>query len=534
MAEELEEQNPQQFDMGRVLDIVRRRHIQFLIPLFFGWLIVWGSSWFLQPKYQSGTLILVEEPTMPKNYVVPNVNDDLQGRLQSISQQILSRTRLLMIIDNLHLYSGNGHKLTPDDKVERMRKDIDIDLVRDKDNAISAFKVSFTAPTPYLAQEVTNKLTRLFIDENLKVRQQQSEDTTHFIQSQLATARENLSQQEAKIRDFQLTHQGELPAQQQTNLQILSGLQAQFQSEQDALNTAKQQRVYVQTLIDQYHTIQITTQHSPDGSPSSLAAIDAQLDKMRSQLADLSAHYTDNYPDVQRLKREIAKTQKTRENLIASMKESPAGDRAAETVPHEVGDPTQTAPLLQLQGQLRASQNEIVNREQAIADLKGRIGEYQRRLNAEPASEQQLADLTRGYDQSKTNYDDLLKKENESQMATSMEQLQQGERFTMLDPPTLPLKPMFPNRVKFCVMGLAVGFLLGAAIVALLELLDDRMHSDSEIKKLLPASIIAEVPAIEIASDERLERRQVVVGWATAAAVFLCILVGSAFSYLHS
>lgn len=265
-----------------------------------------------------------------------------------------------------------------------------------------------------------------------------------------------------------------------------------------------------------------------------MAAIDAQLEKMRSQLAELSAHYTDSYPDVQRLKREIAKTQKTRENLIASMKESPGGDQAGAISPHEVGDPTQAAPLLQLQGQLRASQNEIVNREQAIADLKGRIGEYQRRLNAEPASEQQLADLTRGYDQSKTNYDDLLKKENESQMATSMEQLQQGERFTMLDPPTLPLKPMFPNRVKFCAMGLAVGFLLGAAIVALLELLDDRMHTDNEIKKLLPASIIAEVPAIEIASDERRERRQVVIGWTTAAAVFLCILAGSAFSYLHS
>src|ERR1051325_8871527 len=114
MAEELEEQNPQQFDMGRLLNIVRRRHIQFLIPLFFGWLIVWGSSWFLQPKYQSGTLILVEEPTMPKNYVVPNVNDDLQGRLQSITQQILSRTRLLYIINELNLYSGKN--LTPDDK----------------------------------------------------------------------------------------------------------------------------------------------------------------------------------------------------------------------------------------------------------------------------------------------------------------------------------------------------------------------------------------------------------------------------------
>src|SRR5882757_1764064 len=98
MPEEIEEQISQPFDLAHLLDIVRRRHIEFLLPLFFGWLVVWGSSWFLPARYKSATLILVEEPTITKNYVIPNVNDDLQGRLTSISQQILSRTRLLLII----------------------------------------------------------------------------------------------------------------------------------------------------------------------------------------------------------------------------------------------------------------------------------------------------------------------------------------------------------------------------------------------------------------------------------------------------
>ena len=115
--------------------------------------------------------------------------------------------------------------------------------------------------------------------------------------------------------------------------------------------------------------------------------------------------------------------------------------------------------MLQLQGQLQANQVEIANREQAIAALKAKVGEYQARLNDEPVREQQLADLTRGYDQSKANYDDLLKKENESKMATSMEQMQKGERFRMLDPPSLPLKPDFPDRLKFC--GIRVGLRSG-------------------------------------------------------------------------
>lgn len=534
MPEEIEEQASQPFDLAHLLDIVRRRHLQFLLPLFFGWLVVWGSSWFLPARYKSSTLILVEEPTITKNYVIPNVNDDLQGRLTSISQQILSRTRLLLIIDNLNLYSGKSQKrLSPDDKVERMRKDIGIELVRDQSNAISAFRIDYTAPSAHIAQDVTSKLTSLFIDENLKVRQQQSEDTTEFIENQLETARQTLTLQEAKVRDFQTAHEGELPTQQASNLQILGGLQAQYQNEQQALNTAKQQRIYFQTMIDQYRTLQATSANSADGAPSSLSAIDHQLEKLRAQLSDLSSHYTDSYPDVQRVKNEIAKTEKARSNLLAELKKN-ASNPEPSAAAHEPVDATQSGPTIQLQGQLRSSQIEIANREQALGALSVKIAEYQRRLNSEPASEQQLADLTRGYDQSKANYDDLLKKKNASQMATSMEHLQQGERFTMLDPPSLPLKPAFPNRLKFCAMGFAAGTFLGLLVVGLLEFLDDRLHSDKEIKKLLPTGVISEVPEMLTVADELQGRRRLIFGWVTAAVVLISILAGSAFSYLHS
>jgi polysaccharide chain length determinant protein (PEP-CTERM system associated) len=529
MSEDFEEQESSSFDIGRILDVVRRRHVQFLIPFFLGWLVVWGCSWFLPARYKSGTLILVEEPTMPKNYVVPNVNDDLQGRLQSISQQILSRTRLLTIINGLQLYNGkHDMAVSPDDKVERMRKDIDIELVRAHDDSISAFRIYYSAPSARVAQDVTSKLTNLFIDENLKVRQQQSEDTTNFIETQLETARTQLNQQEAKIRDFQASHQGELPTQQTTNLQILSGLQAQFQSEQEALNTAKQQRVYTQSLVDQDHSLR-----TPQGSPTGLPAMDQQLAAMRSQLADLTTRYTDNYPDVVRLKKEIAKTERARANLITAMSNAPKGADAA-TPSHEIVDPTQNAPLLQLQGQLHATQIEITNREQAIAVLNSRIADYQRRLNGGPASEQQLDELTRGYDQSKANYDDLLKKENESRMATSMEQLQQGERFTILDPPSLPLKPDSPKRFLLCGVGVVFGLMLAALTVSALEFFDDRMHSDKEIKSLLPVPVLSEVPEVSTAADEHRLRRRALLGWAMTAAIAVCLLVGSAFSYLRS
>jgi len=188
---------------------------------------------------------------------------------------------------------------------------------------------------------------------------------------------------------------------------------------------------------------------------------------------------------------------------------------------------------LQLQGQLQANQAEIANREQSIVGLKAKVSSYQDRLNSEPASEQQLADLTRGYDQSKANYDDLLKKRNESAMATSMEQMQQGERFSMIDPPSLPLKPNFPNRLKFCGIGFVAGLALGILVAGGLEALDKRLYSEKEIKMLLPIPILSEIPEIVNPSDERSSKRKMVLGWAMAALVLITILAGSAFSYLH-
>jgi hypothetical protein len=159
--------------------------------------------------------------------------------------------------------------------------------------------------------------------------------------------------------------------------------------------------------------------------------------------------------------------------------------------------------------------------------------DYQARLNQEPVREQQLSDLTRGYEQSKANYDDLLKKKNESSMATSMELLQQGERFRVVDAPSLPTKPEFPNRLKFCGIGLAIGLALGTVVAGAFELMDDRIHDEKELQKLLPVAVISEIPAITVATEERKEQRRLRLGWATTVFVSVTILLGSAFSYLR-
>lgn len=532
MADDFDEKDPESFDYQRYLGIMRRRHLHFLLPLLLGWAAVWGASWVLPPRYVSSTLILVEQPTMPRDYVTPNVSDDVQERLQSITQQILSRTRLLHIIDQFSLYASDHGQRTPDEKVERMRKDISIDLGRDPREQINSFNVSYKSHDPHLAQRVTSELTNLFINENLEVRQQQSEDTTRFLENQLETARQSLTQQEDRIRQFKGHYVGEMPGQLASNLQILSGLQSQLQNEEDALNSARQQHVYLQTLVDQYRALQGTTRGS-DGVSAGLPALDQELDREKAELADLTSRYTERHPDVRKLKEQIAKTEKMREQLLASLntKAAEGASSTDSTSPSLGGNTAQASLLAQIQSQLRSNQLEISNREHSVASLKQKVDDYQGRLNLEPVREQQLADLTRGYEQSKATYDELLKKKNESAMATSMELLQQGERFRMVDPPSFPQKPDFPNRLKFCGFGLAAGLLLGFLVVGLFEMVDDRLYNAKEIKSLLAAPIIGEIPVIVNDEDCRRARRELWFGWAAASVVGAVILAGSAFSY---
>lgn len=534
MSEDLEEKPSEGPDWQLYLGWVRRHTWHFLVPFFLGWLVLWTASWFMPSVYRSGTLILIEQPTVPEQFVVPNVAGNLQDRLQSITQQILSRTRLLHIIQQFDLYAKYRDRLSPDDLVERMRKDIEIELVRSEDRReLTAFNVYYSADNPQTAQSVTGELTNLFIQQNLEVRQQQSETTTKFLERELGSARDTLAAQEAKVRDFKDKYLGQLPGQLQTNLQILTGLQSQLQNEESALSRAKQQNGYLQSLLTQYRTLQ-TSSKTGDNTPIGLPAVDKELDRLKGQLADLSSHYTDRHPDVRKLKEQIAKTEKLKQQIIADLnRPKPAdGQQASPEVPvKDYLELSNTSPMFQLQSQLNANNIEIASHQRNVQQLEGKIGEYQSRLGQEPIREQQLADLTRGYEQSKADYDSLLKKKNESELATSLEMQQQGEHFRVIDPPSLPVKPYSPNRLKLFGIGLAVGLALGLGLSFAFEMTDDRIYSEKEFKKLLPAKIMAEIPVLATSDEQNCDSHLVRLRWTGAGIVFAVVLAAFAVTY---
>lgn len=526
---------PHQTKPARTLEdygaIAWRRRWWLIVPLFLGWGFVVISGRFIAPRYRSETVILIEQQRASEQYVLPNIAIDLQARLQNITQQILSRTRLLEITRRFHLYGQDLKTTDPDALVERMRRDIKIDLIQalGRPGELSAFQVSYSAPSPVLAQQVTKELTSFFIDENLRNRRQTSENTTQFLEKELAAARVELERQDDRLRRFKASHLGELPEQLQTNVQILTGLQTRLQAQTDALETANQQKLYLESLLVQYQGAYPQFRSQSSGTELSVANVDNQLAKLNAQLADLSIRYKPDHPDVRQLKEKIAALEQWKKQSEAEA-ESRKGEGAAGSgsVPsaHSSSEPREPGPALQVENQLSANQLKIARLEQSVRRLDKQIDEYQNRLNVVPLREQEFAEINRDHEQSRAAYESLLNKKTQSEMATDLVKQGQGELFSVIDPPNLPAKPYWPDRFKLSLLGLIFGMALALGATVLVEMLDVRIHRELDLRDLIAVPVLAGIPILQTAVEQRkqqLRRRAEAIAASVLAALIPAI-----------
>jgi protein tyrosine kinase modulator len=496
-------------------EIMGRRKWWILGPLFFGWLLVFVSAWVLPATYTSEAIILVEEPKVPKTLVEPNVQVDLMERVQSMSQEVLSRSRLLNMIQDLKLYPR--YEGSPDDQVKQMRDDIKLELVQAPATAgknageLVAFKIDYGAPKPKTAQQVNARLVSFFIDENVRASQQQSESTTFFLDSQARAAAKALTDEEAKVHAFEAEHEGSLPAELQSNMQIMQGLQNQLQAALGARERAIQQQTYLNSLMNQYQTM----------GTDSLAAtapvgLDRQMEEERAALANLRTKYTDDHPDVKAMKDSIARLEKLKKDMSAEARENLETNTATPAQMAAMG------PLIQLQSQMKANKLELQSLEQKIQQLQQAGQMYQKRIEDTPAVQAQMEDLMRDYDSTKKAYSDLLDKTGQSSLATNLQRQQQGEQFRIIDPPGLPDKPSFPDRFKFSLAGVAVGILLAVGLGAGIEFLDDRIRNEEELAAAVPLPVLVEIPPLP---TQREIRRARWTPWITAAATLVILIL---------
>jgi succinoglycan biosynthesis transport protein ExoP len=537
MSEKSDERVPRGWE--EYFAIVLRRRWWILLPLFLSWLTVWGVSWFLPTTYQSEALISAEQQKVSDIYVMENVNVNLQNRLQSTTQQVLSHASLQGIIDRFKLYSTppqfSGF-FKPKDPVDSMRGDIKIELVGSPGyrGEFFTFKIHYSADTPELAKQVNSELTSLFINENVKAQRQLSENTTAFLDKELADARTKMQEQETVVSAFRSAHAGNLPGQLQSNVQILAGLQAQLASTQHALDTSKQQKIYLESLLQQYQSAQASL--GGDATVISTQALDKELQDLHLRIQDLRTRYTDDHPDIVALKDKIAKTEGLRKQAEAEIASSQHVGKVANAIDFSAAEGVQRGSptaVMQLQSQLKANQLEIQNEQQHAKELESQTAVYQGRLNLTPETEQELAIVSRGFDEAKFNYNSLLQKQTQSQLATSLGQEQQGQQFHIIDPPKLPNKPSAPNRFLISLMGLALGTVLGSGIATFLELTDVRFRQEKDLEGILPARMLVGIPHLSTPQEEHSRLVSYYMECGAAAVVALLIFTGNLYTYYN-
>jgi polysaccharide biosynthesis transport protein len=514
--------------IDQVLGLIVRRRWWLIISTVVVASVVSLGSLLLPNKFTSQATILVVQQQVPERYVVPNSTYSVQEALESLTQAVLSRSQLLPMIDQFGLYPEQRKSLGREGLAQLMRTNIEIDPI-EKDPAsrdISAFKVSFTADNPSVAQEVTSRLTSLFIDENLKLQEQQDTGTTSFLKDQLADAKNDLEQQEARLRSFRMQYLGELPDQQEGNLAILSGLHMQLQNTMGDISRAQEQRVYLTSLLDQYRSLSKATGAPVLGgeTASPLENAQTELVRLKSQRASLLAQYTPAYPGVREIDGEIAQQEKLIQTMESAKK--PASKKGRPSPSTSSG-----ASFVQLNSQLEENRVETADLMKGENALEAQIKQYEQRLNLTPVREQQLSDIMRNYELSKKNYADLLSKVTESELATSLEQRQQGQQFRVVDPASLPGKPSSPKRSKIALGGFAAGLFLGIALAFLMDSMNHVFHSEKDLAEEFKVPIIVGLPAVMVASEERRRSWKRIFEWCAATALTLVLLAAEYYVY---
>jgi succinoglycan biosynthesis transport protein ExoP len=455
-------------------------------------------------RYRSEATVLVVQQEVPERYVTPTTSTAIGEALQAMTQEVLSRTRLMEIIHELHLYSKEQGRLAPEQIIEMMRKKIDITPITnpDRKEEYTAFKIAFTTEDPRIAQKVTSRLTSLFIEENSRTRQDQATSTASFLSSELEGVKEKLAEQEARLKDFKMQHLGELPEQQQSNVAILGTLQSQLQNTASSLARAEQQKVYLQSLLSGYRNFAARGMALPTSAGGSrlaspLEEARAELTRLQLQKAALLGTFTPEHPDVLKIDLDI----KRQQALVESLKpKDSAKTENTQPAPASSEDDVSTS---QLKSQLEANRLEIENLSNDEHKLQVRIAEYQNRLNATPVREQQLADVVRDYELLKLSYADLLSKKQQSQLAASLERQQEGQHFLVIDPANLPQIPSGPRPIQISLGGAAAGLAMGLAIAVFLEMRKNAFQSEKEIMHSLGLVLVLEVPLMLSVSEER-------------------------------
>jgi polysaccharide chain length determinant protein (PEP-CTERM system associated) len=484
------------FDIGYYIRLVFKYRWLLIVPFCIAMSIGIYMAVTLPKVYEANTLILVEPQRVPANFVKSIVTQDIESRISTISQQILSRTNLEKIMDEFHVFSDPGNlKLYIEDKLMNLRKRINIQVSRARAGN-DTFSISFKGSDPEITMKVTNALSSYFIDENLKVRESHATGTNIFLEEELNSMRARLQKIEETYKNYREKHIGELPEQLQSNLSILGRMQEQLTEKQKNLRETRTMLAALKNQVADTPVFEINESlWTTDGTLTSGSENSLTLEQLREELSNLRLKYTDRHPDVVRLIKTIAQLEKKSEEENEELAADPSESEVASELPEIGFQDLQKVQQDEIQRDIRQQKAEI-------AQLVKQIGVYQQRVENTPKREQELFSLKRDYENIKASYDSLVQRKLEAEISVNMEKKQQGERFRVIDYAALPQKPVSPNVKMLFLLSVSAGLGIGAGLIFLLDFFDSSLKQTKEFEAELGLSVLASIPTIYHRKDK--------------------------------
>lgn len=570
IAAELE---PEGLSLPQYLGIARRRLRPMLIALAAGLLMSVLAALLWPPSYLSTATILIEQQELPADLVRSTVTSYADERVQEISQRVMTTETLLGIIRRYNLYPEERGRETRDQIIKRMRGDIDVKMISadvvdprsgQPTKATIAFTVSFTDRSADESAKVANELTTLFLNDNVETRTQLANGAATFLQAQVTQVSQHLGKVESELSAFEAKHFDALPDLTQLNMQLINSTEQELQDTEARASSLEQQQVFLQAQLAQLKPDSAVF----DDTGERVFSTPDRLKMLRSELAADRAAYGPEYPDIERLSREIAgleaigkdptdindlrrSLQDAQSRLAAAEKRygpaypdrvrlerevksyeqdlataaKAAASKSATTSSGPVIQDADNPAYVQIRAQLNATHDDLAATEARQTKLQSDLGRYQHRVTETPLIQKQYQELTQDYEVSKATYENLRAKLADAEIGKNLEIDRKGERFTLIEPPLVPEEPASPNRPLVIVLGAVLSVLLAIGMAALLESLDGTVRGRHDL-----VSLVAGVAPLAIIPDIELEHStaQIWTRRAVVTGVCLAVIIGVA------
>ncbi len=464
------------------LDLARRRKL-WIILLTLGISVCIAVVAIRLPSiYRAETVILVDPQKVPDSVVPTSVSGTVADRLSTIRQEVMSPTQLGLLTKEMSLYPELRDKVSEQELVSRMQRSTTIEVVDSGGQRLSAFRIAFTDTDQNQVARVANRLASLFIERNLKARQQHFNGTSQFLETELQQTKRQLEEKEHLLQDVKSRYIMDLPESKQYHLEAMNTLRDQLRNSQDQVNRDRQSKVYIQSMAGMSaQTIDLDQQASASKSP-----YQAQLQKLELQLKDMQVRYGPNYPDVRKLRNEI-------NQLKAKAESEKTGTEAPDP---QLSTPTHQAHNPVVEAEVNKLDQDIEDQTKIQTELEKQIQYHVGKLQQVPVFEQQIAGLMRDYDTLRNHYNQLQAKKLDAVMAGELETHQAGERFEVLDPAIPPDGPAGPRRGIMIIGGLFFGLLCGVGVAFLVEVSDESVRHEREAAQIFGKPVLAGIPMI--------------------------------------